>query len=119
MATPRSRQTSRIGGIADLVGDPGLDLADVGDAHRRRAFELRTVGDEDGVAGILQNGLGDLDLAIVEIEERPVGFDRGCADDGVVDLELADEITRRRADDGAIGSRTVPPATITSMRGRW
>ena len=106
-------------GIADIVGDPGLDLTDVGDANRRRPLELRTVGDQDGVAGILQNGLGHLDLAIVEIEERPVGFDRRGADDGVVHLELADEVARRGADNAAVGSTHRPPATITLMRGRW
>src|SRR5271166_4582035 len=88
--------------IPDIVGDPSLNLADVGDANGRRPLELRTVGDQDGVAGILQDGLSHLDLSIVEIEERSVGFDRRGADDGMIHLELAYEFARRGADDGSV-----------------
>jgi hypothetical protein len=56
--------------------------------------------------------LRHLHLAIVEVEQRALLVDRGRPDDGVVDLELADELRRGRAD-----RRTVPPATTTSMRG--
>ena len=70
------------------------------------------------LARIGNDRLRDLHLAIVEIEQRAVVVDRGGADDGVVDLELADEV------DVAVAPttppsvrRTAPPATITSMRG--
>jgi hypothetical protein len=40
-------------GIAGAVGDPGLNLTDVGNANRSRPLELRTVGDKDGLTRIL------------------------------------------------------------------
>ncbi|MNT98760.1 hypothetical protein D3C72_2414160 [compost metagenome] len=56
------------------------------------------------MAGIGDDRLGHLDLAIVEIEKRPVLVDRRDADDGEIDLELADEIDRCFADDTTVGS---------------
>ncbi len=52
----------------------------------------------------------------VEIEQRAVGIDGGGADHGIVDLELADEIDGRLADNAAVGlPRTTPPAITTSI----
>ena len=56
------------------------------------------------MAGIGDDGLGDLDLAIVEIEQGAVRVDGGSADHRIVDLELADKIDRRLAHDAAIGA---------------
>ena len=87
-----------------LVGDEGLDLADMGDAHRRAAAELGGVGDQHDAAGIGDDGLRHLHLAIVEVEQRALLVDRGRPDDGVVDLELADQLRRGRADHRTVGA---------------
>src|SRR3982751_3198500 len=50
------------------------------------------------------DGLRRLHLAVVEVEQSPLLVDRGDADDGVVDLELADQLRRGRADHGAVGA---------------
>ena len=62
------------------------------------------VGDQHDLAGILDDRLRHPHLAIVEVEQRPVLVDRRGADHRVVDLELADEIDRRLADDAAVGA---------------
>ena len=100
-----------------LVGDERLDLADMGDADRGAAAELCGVRHQHDVAGVGDDGLRHLHFAIVEIQQRALLVDRRGPDDGVVDLELADQLRRGRADDCAIGRRTAPPATTTSMRG--
>jgi hypothetical protein len=82
----------------ELVGDEEIDVAQVADPYRRDAFELQPVGHQDGMARIVEDGAGDAHLAIVEIEQRAVLLDRRRPDDGVVDLELADEIDRARTD---------------------
>ena len=46
--------------------------------------------------------LGDPHLAIVEVEQRAVVIDAADPDDPDVDLELADQVDRRLADDAAI-----------------
>ena len=52
---------------------------------------------------VLHDRLRDLNLAIVEIEQRAILVDGRGADHGVVDLELADEVDGRLANDAAIG----------------
>ena len=94
----------RIAGDVAAIGDEGVDLREMADAHRRRALELGRVGDEDDVPGIGDDRLRDLHLAKIEIEQRAVMVDRRGADDRVVDLELPDEIDRRLADDAAVGA---------------
>src|SRR6266849_357041 len=49
-------------------------------------------------------GLRRLDFAIIEIQQRALLVDRGSADDGVVNLELADQADRGRADHRAVGA---------------
>ena len=72
------------------------------DADRRRALELGGVGDEDDVPCIGDDRLRDLDLAKVEIEQGAVMIDRRGADDGIIDLELLDEIDGGLADNAAV-----------------
>ena len=70
----------------------------------RRAFELQPIGDEDDLPGVGDDRLADAHLAVVEVEQRALLVDRRGADHGVIDLELADEIDRRAADDAAVGA---------------
>jgi hypothetical protein len=61
------------------------------------------VGDEYGAPGMADDRLGDADLAVVEIQQRAVGVDGGCAHDGEIHLELADQIDGGLAHDAAVG----------------
>ncbi len=80
----------------------------MGDANRRAAPQFRRVGDQHHAARIGNDGLGRLHLAIVEIEQRALLVDRGGADDGVIDLELADQADGGRSDHGAVGTSHRP-----------
>ena len=51
-----------------LVGDEDVDLAQMADAHRRRAREFHRVRNQDDVARIGDDGLRGAHFAIVEIE---------------------------------------------------
>src|SRR5215510_9906484 len=72
------------------LGDEIVELGDMTDAHRRGALELHAIGDQNGFAGAVHDGLRHLHLAIIEVEQRAVLVDGGRADHGVVDLELTD-----------------------------
>ena len=62
-----------------------------------RRAELRAVTHQHDAAGVGDDRLCRLHLAIVEIEQRPLLVDgRSGTDDGVIDLELADQLDRRR-----------------------
>ena len=87
-----------------LVGDEGLDLGHVRDADRRAAAEFSGIGDQHDAARVGDDGLRHLHLAIVEVEQRALLVDRGRTDDGVIDLELADQADRGRADHSAVGA---------------
>ena len=50
------------------IGDEGLDLGDMADAHRRGSFELRRVGNEDDMARIGDDRLGDFHFSEIEIK---------------------------------------------------
>jgi hypothetical protein len=65
---------------------------------RTRALRQSFVG-----SGIRNDGLRRLHFAIVEIQKRALLVDRGRAGDGVIDLELADQVGRGRADHSAGG----------------
>jgi hypothetical protein len=62
------------------------------DANRRRALEFEPVGNEDDLPGIAHDRLADAHFAIIEVEQRALLVDGRRADDGMVDLELADEV---------------------------
>ena len=49
------------------IGHKGLDLAEMGDAHRRAAAEFCRVRDQHDAAGVGDDGLRRLHLAIVEV----------------------------------------------------
>ena len=83
-------------------------------ALRRSFFEFR---DQHDTARIGDDRLRRLHLAIVEVEQSALLIDRGCADNGVVDLELADQAVAVEPITAPSARRTAPPATITSMRG--
>ena len=70
-------------------------------ALRRSLVEVR---DQHDAARVGDDRLRRLHLAIVEVEQRALLVDRGRADDGVVDLELADQADRGRADHRAVGA---------------
>src|SRR5439155_11938199 len=59
------------------VGDEGLDLGKMRNTYRRAAAELCGVGDQHDAAGIGNDRLGCLHLAIVEVEQRALLVDRG------------------------------------------
>src|SRR5262245_34236919 len=84
------------------VGDEVVELRDMADAHRRRALVFHAVGHQDRPARAVHDGLGNLDLAVVEVEQRAVLVDGRGADDRIVDLELADEVDRRLADNAPV-----------------
>ncbi|MNL39168.1 hypothetical protein D3C87_1614300 [compost metagenome] len=56
------------------------------------------------MASVGHDRLGNLDLAKVEIQQSAVFIDRRNADDGEIDLELADKIHCGLTDDAAIGT---------------
>ena len=68
----------------------------------RRAVELAVVGGQPDLARVLDDGVRHLHLAVVEVAQRAVGLDARDADQADVDLELADEVDRRLADDAAV-----------------
>ena len=103
ICTSLSRQMSLQARRRRRIGHEIVELRDVADAHRGGPFELHAVGNQDRLARAVHDRLGDLDLAVVEVEQRAVLVDRRGADDGVIDLELADEIDRGLADDAAVG----------------
>src|SRR3954454_21914758 len=63
------------------VGDEGIDLAKMADAHRSGALELGRVRYQDHMPSIGDDGLRDLDLAEIEIEQRAVMVDCRGSDD--------------------------------------
>ena len=79
----------------------------MGDAHRRAALELGTVGDQHHATGVGDDRLRHLHLAIVEIQQRALLVDRGGADDGIIHLELADQADGAGADDRAVGAADI------------
>ena len=74
------------------------------DADRGAAAQFGGVGDEHGGARVGDDRLRHLHLAIVEVEQRALLINRGGADDGVIDLELADQLRGGGADHGAVGT---------------
>src|SRR5262245_21754478 len=86
------------------VSDESVDLAEMADAHGCGPLELGGIRDEDHLPGIGDDCLRHLHLAEIEIEQRAVMVDGRGADDGVVDLELLDEINSGLADNAAVGA---------------
>lgn len=84
------------------IGDEGMNLGKLTDPDRRGTFELRRIGNENDMPGIGDDGLGDLHFAKIIVKKRAIDIDRRRADHGVIDLELADEIDGRLADDPAV-----------------
>lgn len=79
-----------------------MDLADRGQPHHGVAAELGVVGHQEHLARIVDDRPRHPHLAVVVVEQRPVPVDAADADDADIDLELADEIERRLADDAAV-----------------
>src|SRR5262249_11767444 len=83
--------------IADLgrgcaVGEEGIEIAQIAEAHHGAAAELAVVGDEEDLARVRHDALRCPDLAMIEIQQRSVGIDAADADDAEIDLELAEEV---------------------------
>ena len=59
-------------GDVATVGDEGVDLRQMADAHRGCALELGLVGDQDDVPCIGDDRLRHLDLTEIEVEQGAV-----------------------------------------------
>src|SRR3546814_5638127 len=69
------------------VGEDGVDLVHMGEAHYGVAAELGMIGGEEHPARVLDDRLGGAHLAVVEVEQRAVVVDARDADDAEVALE--------------------------------
>ncbi|VTR68901.1 hypothetical protein DESC_720279 [Desulfosarcina cetonica] len=85
------------GGLA--IGEQFVDFGDIAQSDHGVTAELGVVGGQENLAGVVDDGPGGTNLAIVEVQEGPIQVNPADADNAVVHLELADEIDGRLADD--------------------
>ncbi len=83
-------------------GEQPPDLIERGQLHHGRAVELAVVGGQPHLAGLFDDGLRHLHLAVVKVAQRAIGLDARDADERDVHLELADEVHRRLAHDAPV-----------------
>jgi hypothetical protein len=86
------------------VGEDHVEVVQPRELDHGRPVELAVVGSEPDLARLLDDGARDLDLAVVEVAQRAVGFDAADADQADVDLELAHEVHRGFAHDALVGA---------------
>ena len=92
------------------IGKQPPDLIERGQLHHGRAVELAVVGGQPDLAGLFDDGLRHLHLAVVKVAQRAIGLDARDADERDVHLELADEVHRRLAHDAPV-ARAHHPAS--------
>src|SRR5882724_4981589 len=90
------------------VGEEGVEIAQIAEAHHGIAPELAVVADEKDLARIGDDAFRSPHLPVIEIEQRAVGIDAADADDAEIGLELAEEIDGGLADDAAVAAAHDP-----------
>ena len=92
-----------------FVGEQHVDVSQVAQLHHGRAVEFAVVCGQPDLAGMLDDGAGHLDFAVVVVTQGAVGFDAADANQANVDFELPNEVHRRFAHDALVAAAHLPP----------
>jgi hypothetical protein len=92
-----------------LIGEQSVNLIQAAYFHHRRAMELAVIGSEPYCPGMLQDATRYRNFSVVKVAQAPIGLNARNPDQANIDFELADEIERSLADNGAISSANNAP----------
>ena len=84
------------------VCEESVYFSDIAQLDHCRAIELAAVSCQPDLARMFNDGPGDLDLAVIEVAQRSVGFNGRNADQADIDLELSNKFNGRLAHDATI-----------------
>ncbi|VVT04418.1 hypothetical protein MARINON1_52282 [Marinobacter salarius] len=85
-----------------FIGKHMICLSNAAEAHHGVAAELGMVRGQQYLAGILDDGLGNPDFPVIEVQQRTVTVDAADTDNAEIHLELVDEVPSGFTHDAAV-----------------